>query len=48
MWKGGKPPLIEAISPTVRVSIPRVITAKVPAMTATKIAGTVLVIFGKK
>ena len=48
MWKTGNPPLIEAISPTVRVSSPIQITARLPTIIAAKVEGMTLVNLGKK
>ena len=48
IWKIGRPPLIEAISPTVLVSKPIQIAATLPIIMAANVEGTILVNLGKK
>lgn len=47
MWKGGNQPFIEAISPTVLVSIPKATTIPKIVRIAINEAGTALVNLGK-
>ena len=47
-WKGGKPPLIDAKSPTVFVSMPNPAAKAKITMIAVSPPGNALVIFGRK